>query len=56
VIVEWSGLTPGLIGVDQINVYVPGTHITGSAVPVTVKVGGASSSVTGPDPPRISVN
>jgi uncharacterized protein (TIGR03437 family) len=56
VIVEWSGLTPGLIGVYQINVYVPGTHISGRAVPVTVKVSGVSSSVTGPVPPTVAVN
>jgi uncharacterized protein (TIGR03437 family) len=56
VIVEWSGLTPGLIGVNQINVYVPGTHISGAAVPVTLKIGGVSSASTGPAPPHISVN
>jgi uncharacterized protein (TIGR03437 family) len=56
VVVEWSGLTPGLIGVYQINVYVPGIRISGSSVPVTIKVGGVSSSTTGPVAPHVAVN
>ena len=56
IIVDWSGLAPGLVGVYQINVTVPGFHISGSSLPVTLKVAGVSSSTTGPDPPTISVN
>ena len=56
VIVQWSGLVPGLVGVYQANVYVPGTHISGDTVPVTLKIGGVSSSATGPEPPTVAVN
>ena len=56
VIVEWAGLAPGLVGVYQINVYVPGTHISGNAVPVSIKVGGVSSSLTGPVAPTVAVD
>jgi uncharacterized protein (TIGR03437 family) len=55
-IVNWSGLAPGLVGVYQINVTVPGFHISGSSLPVTLEAGGVSSSTTGPDSPTISVN
>jgi uncharacterized protein (TIGR03437 family) len=56
IIVDWSGLAPGLVGVYQINVTVPGFHISGSSLPVTLQAGGVSSSTTGPDPPTVSVN
>jgi uncharacterized protein (TIGR03437 family) len=56
IIVDWSGLAPGLVGVYQINVTVPGFHISGSSLPVMLKVGGVDSSSTGPDPPTIAVN
>gem|GEM_PF-416512 len=48
VIVDWSGLAPGLIGVYQINCRIPGTHYRGDALPVTLKIGGVSSVTTGP--------
>ena len=54
VIVQWSGLVPGLIGVYQIDVYVPGTHYEGDAVPVTIEVGGVYSPRTGSNLPTIS--
>jgi uncharacterized protein (TIGR03437 family) len=56
VLVQWSGMVPGLVGVYQINVYVPGIRITGDKVPVTLKIGGVSSSSTGPEPPTVAVN
>jgi len=55
VIVEFSGLVPGFIGLNQINVRVPGTHLKGDALPVTVKIGGVSSPVTGPVIPTVAV-
>lgn len=55
-IVDWSGLAPGMVGIYQINITVPGFHISGQSLPVTLKVGGVSSSATGPDPPTVSVN
>jgi uncharacterized protein (TIGR03437 family) len=46
-IVNWSGLVPGLVGIYQVNITVPGTHISGSSLPVVLKVGGVSSPVSG---------
>jgi uncharacterized protein (TIGR03437 family) len=55
-IVEWSGLVPGLIGVNQINVRVPGTHMNGDTLPVTIKIGGISSPASGPVVPTVALN
>ena len=55
VIVDWSGLAPGLIGVYQINCRIPGVHYKGDAIPVTLKVGGVSSPVTGANVPVVYV-
>jgi uncharacterized protein (TIGR03437 family) len=41
--VEFVGITPGLIGVTQVNILVPSTAPTGNQ-PVVVTVGGASSA------------
>jgi uncharacterized protein (TIGR03437 family) len=56
VIVEWSGLVPGFIGVNQINVRVPGTHMNGNTLPVTVVIGGVSSPSSGPAVPTVALN
>ena len=55
IVVEWSGLAPGLIGVYQVNLYVPGNHLKGDALPVTVRVGGVSSPVTGSLVPTVAI-
>jgi uncharacterized protein (TIGR03437 family) len=55
IIVRSSTLIPGMIGVAQVVVTVPGFHEKGSALPVTIKIGGISSSTTGPLAPHISV-
>lgn len=47
IIVEWSGLQPGKIGVYQINARVPGPHINGDALPVTIRIGGVDSPRSG---------
>jgi uncharacterized protein (TIGR03437 family) len=54
-VVEWSGLVPGLVGVNQINIYVPGDRMKGPDLPVTVRIGGVDSPQTGPVPPRVAV-
>ena len=54
-IVDWSGLAPGLIGVYQINCRIPGTHLKGDALPVTVRIGGVGSPTTGPTAPTVYV-
>ena len=58
VVVKWSGLAPGLIGVYQINGFVPGNHLSGKGqpLPVTLRVGGVSSPTTGANLPLVYVN
>jgi uncharacterized protein (TIGR03437 family) len=55
IIVDWSGLLPGSIGVYQINCRIPGAHIKGDALPVTLKIGGVSSPTTGNNVPQVYV-
>ena len=55
-IVNSSTITPGLVGIYQIRLTVPGAHVKGAALPVTLRIGGVSSSTTGPAVPYISVN
>jgi uncharacterized protein (TIGR03437 family) len=55
-IVDWVGLAPGAVGVYQINVTVPGFHISGSDLPVMIKVGSVTSQAAGPDVPSVAVN
>jgi uncharacterized protein (TIGR03437 family) len=51
VIVRWSGLVPGMVGVNRIDVTVPGFHTEGDALPVTIKIDGVSSLTKGPTAP-----
>jgi uncharacterized protein (TIGR03437 family) len=55
-IVDWSGLAPGLIGVYRINVTVPGVHLKGDQLPVSISVGGVSSPTTGSNLPYVALN
>jgi uncharacterized protein (TIGR03437 family) len=56
VIVDWSGLAPGFIGLYQLNLRIPGTHLDGNALPVTIVIGGISSPTTGPAVPYVAAN
>jgi uncharacterized protein (TIGR03437 family) len=56
IIVDWVGLAPGLIGVYQLNLRIPGFHINGNALPVTLRVGTVNSPSTGVVVPTVSVN
>jgi uncharacterized protein (TIGR03437 family) len=56
IIVDFAGLAPGMIGVYQLNLRVPGFHISGDSLPVTIKAGGVSSPTSGPVVPLVSVN
>ncbi len=56
IVVEWSGLAPGMIGVYEVNLYVPGTHMKGDRLPVTVRVGGVSSPQTGEFVPYVALD
>jgi uncharacterized protein (TIGR03437 family) len=55
IIVDWSGLLPGSIGVYQINCRIPGAHLNGNALPITLKIGGVSSPTTGNNVPQVWV-
>jgi uncharacterized protein (TIGR03437 family) len=55
IIVDWSGLQPGAIGVYQINCRIPGAHIKGNSLPITVKIGGVSSPTSGSNVPLVWV-
>jgi uncharacterized protein (TIGR03437 family) len=55
-IVDWSGLAPGLIGVYLVNITVPGVHLKGDQLPVTISVGGVSSPTTGSNLPYVALN
>jgi uncharacterized protein (TIGR03437 family) len=52
--VEWSGLTPGFVGLYQVNVYVPWYRLRGEQ-PVTLRIGGVDSPKQTPVPPVIPV-
>jgi uncharacterized protein (TIGR03437 family) len=56
IIVDFAGLAPGMIGIYQLNLRVPGFHISGDALLVTITAGGVSSPSTGPVVPQVSVN
>jgi uncharacterized protein (TIGR03437 family) len=56
IIVDFSGLAPGFIGLYQLNLRVPGFHISGDSLPVMLKIGGVSSPTAGPVLPVIAVN
>jgi uncharacterized protein (TIGR03437 family) len=42
--VLWSGLAPYMVGIYQINIYVPGDRAEGDSLPVIVTAGGVSSA------------
>jgi uncharacterized protein (TIGR03437 family) len=54
-IVDWSGLVPGYVGLYQINFRVPGFHEKGENLEVVLRIGGISSSITGPVVPLVAV-
>ncbi len=56
IIVDWAGLAPGLIGVYQLNVRVPGFHIKGDDLIVTLRIGGVDSPSSGVVVPTVAVN
>jgi len=56
IIVDWSGLTPNFIGLYQLNLRVPGDHLRGDALPVTIRIGTVSSPTTGPVVPTVAVD
>jgi len=56
IIVDWSGLTPNFIGLYHLNLRVPGDHLRGDALPVTIRIGTVSSPTTGPVVPTVAVD
>lgn len=55
VVVEWSGLAPGLIGIYQVQLYVPGDRMRGDSLDVTIRVGGVDSPTGGEFDPKVAV-
>ena len=55
IIVDWSGLVPGYVGLYQINFRVPGFHEKGPDLQVVLRIGGLNSSITGPVVPLVDV-
>ena len=55
VIVDWSGLVPGFVGLYQLNLRIPGAHLKGDALPVTLRIGGVDSPTTGKVVPVVAV-
>ena len=55
VVVESSKLVPGRIGIYEIKVYVPGDRMRGKNLPVTIRIGGVSSSTTAGLVPTVAV-
>ena len=56
VIVDWSGLAPGFIGLNQLNLRVPGFHMSGESLPVMLRIGGVASPTTGTAAPLVAVD
>lgn len=54
-IVDSSTVVPGKVGQYLILVRVPGAHLRGNALPVTIQAGGVNSPSTGPAVPAIAV-
>ena len=42
--VSYSGLTPGYVGLYQVNVQVPSGITAGNAVPLALSIGGAAAN------------
>jgi len=55
VVVESSKAVEGRIGIYEIKVYVPGDRMRGKALPVTLRIGGVSSTTTQGLVPTIAV-
>ncbi|MEZ5352327.1 MAG: hypothetical protein R2762_06785 [Bryobacteraceae bacterium] len=56
IIVDWSGLVPGYVGLYQLNLRVPGNHLRGDALPITLKMGNITSASDGPVVPSVAVD
>ncbi len=54
-IVDWSGLVPGYVGLYQINLRVPGFHEKGQDLKVVITIGGISSPISGNFVPSVAV-
>jgi len=54
-IVDWSGLVAGYVGLYQINLRVPGFHEKGQDLKVVITIGGVSSPLSGNFVPSVAV-
>ena len=55
IIVDWSGLVPGMVGTYQLNLRVPGNHLKGDALPIQLRIGGVFSPTAGANVPYVAV-
>ncbi len=55
IVVEWSGLVPGMVGIYQIDLYVPGDRIRGDNLDVTLRIGGVDSPTKGEMDPKVFI-
>lgn len=55
IIVDWSGLVPGMVGIYRIDLRVPGNHLRGE-LPITLRLGSVNSPTTGPVVPTVFVD
>jgi uncharacterized protein (TIGR03437 family) len=55
IIVDWSGLVPGMIGTYQLRLRIPGNHLKGDKLPIQLRVGGVFSPTTGNNVPYVAV-
>ncbi len=55
VVVESSILAPGLVGIYQLNLYVPGDRMRGDELDVTIRIGGVDSPTGGEFDPKVAV-
>ena len=56
IIVDSSTLSPGLVGVYQINFRIPGSHLRGDKLPIMIRIGSVDSPLKGPVVPTIAVD
>jgi uncharacterized protein (TIGR03437 family) len=56
IIVDWSGLVPGQVGIYRIDLRVPGYHLRGESLPITLRIGNVTSPTAGPVVPTVAVD
>jgi uncharacterized protein (TIGR03437 family) len=55
VIVDHSYLVPGMVGLNELDLRIPGNHLKGDALPIQLRIGGVFSPTTGANVPHAAV-